>query len=668
MHMPQIAFDIQDEDYYPRLFPQASRSIMEFAEQEVILPKGPRKGAYFTLDFMPFMRFIFDAMQSTRWRKVAIVGPTQSGKSLVANNIPMLYTLFELNEDIIVGIPNMDLAKGIWMEKILPVINATRYRELLPTTGAGARGGVPTAMQLKNGATLRFIGAGGGDAQKSSHTARVIIMTEVDKMDDCGDASEESDPVSQIEMRADAFPQTSKIILECTVTHEGGRIWQEAMLHGTGSRAWVPCPVCGRFQELTQTGLVFDATDALTAEDTARYQCQHCPALWDDAMRRQALQTPRLVHRGQEILEDGTLFGEDPRTRTFGFHYSVLYSPIQTIGKTAAQQFEADASEYQEKKKAMIQSKWALPWREDMNQSSTLSFSFLRQRAMQSQVELKTVPAWSEFIVFTVDVQKRWMYWHADAYKRDGSSQVIEYGVTDIVDESDRAIAKALDQTADIASEGWEQTGDPDTILRPRLCLLDIGYRYDIIAPWLRNRTGWFGCKGRARGNKIGAIGGKAIFNIPGILTIKIQDDGNKIWFIDVDATKALVHDRYFLGQGQPGYTEVPRDITTGYMASIASEKREYDSSGDGFVWVKIRRRNDYLDCRSYGVAAHMYLAQLARRGEDQTDARAKQHETPTERPRPQYLLPESARKAKQPRPPGVVGGGWLGASGRHFS
>ncbi len=682
---PALAVEIANDDFFPLLFPRATRDIQTFAEQEVVLPKGPRRGTYFDPTFMPCMNFVFDAIMDPYWRKVAVVGPTQSGKSLVCNNIPMLYALFELREDVIVGIPDMELARGIWTEKIKPVIEATRYQALLPTTGSGARGGVPTSIELKNGVFLRFMGAGGGDAQRSSHTARIIIMTEIDKMDDIGEASEEADPVSQIEMRADAYADTSKILLECTVTTELGRIWQEAMVTGTGAKVHVPCPKCGAFQPLEPGGLVFDGQDVLTAEESARYRCCKCEAMWTDSERRNALLRPLLVHRGQEVV-DGAVIGEIPRTRTFGLHYNVLYSPMQSLGKTAAQQWEADNSELKEKKKAMMQSKWAVPWHEEMVGTNVLSYSFLRQRALASEVEMKLVPEWYEFLIMEVDVQKRWLYWHVDAYRRDGTSQVVEYGVTDIVDDSDKSIRKALDQTFDIAQEGWplqNAVEGEESVIQPRLCLLDTGYRYDIIAGWLKGRTGWFGVKGIGRGMKQKMTGSKSMFTIPGIVQIRMQDDGNKIWFVEVDNTKALVQDRYFLGQSQPGYTEVPKDVTQGYMMSLTAEKREYSGNNDdGFVWVKVRRRNDYLDCRSYGVAGAMYLAQKMKRDDAglkaKVDANKKMEKgTADEEQKANFLVrpadekkdsPPPAPKSPARRPPPPKRQSWFGTSGRYFS
>jgi phage terminase large subunit GpA-like protein len=168
--------------------------------------------------------------------------------------------------------------------------------------------------------------------------------------------------------------------------------------------------------------------------------------------------------------------------------------------------------------------------------------------------------------------------------------------------------------------------------------------------------------------------GSKSMFSIPGIVQIRMQDDGNKIWFIEVDNTKALVQDRYFLGAGQPGFTEVPRDVTQGYMMSLTAEKREYSGGDDGFVWVKIRRRNDYLDCRSYGVAGAMYLAQKMKREDATLDAKVESNRqmakgTGNTEQKANFLIrkeePAKPSPKRRPTPPRQ---NWFGASGRYFS
>ena len=75
--------------------PKVVRTAREFAEQEVRLPKGPRKGMTFSVDYMPLTGYILDAINDNYWSKIAIVACTQTGKSLLGTNIPTLYYLAE---------------------------------------------------------------------------------------------------------------------------------------------------------------------------------------------------------------------------------------------------------------------------------------------------------------------------------------------------------------------------------------------------------------------------------------------------------------------------------------------------------------------------------------------------------------------------------------------
>lgn len=586
-----------------RLFPVTARSITKFASEEVRLPKGPRRGLLYDPEYAPFNKFIFDAIMDERWRKVSVVGPTQNGKTLIATNIPLLYFLFETNEDVIFGLPSMDLASGMWAEKLNPVIEDSDYKHLLPTKGAGSRGGSFNAVRFKNGINLRFMGAGGGAEQMSSHTAKYVILTEVDKMDQSRGDGSEADPVSLIQNRCDAF-EDSKIIMECTVTNEQGRIWQESMVNGSGGEIYVPCPKCNYIQEIGRSGLHFDTSSSLAAEESAYYQCEKCEAKWTNNDRLEALDNPFLVHRGQSIdQKKGIVVGELPPTRNFGIHYNVLHSPMQSLAKTAGQQWEADRSDLKEVKKAMIQSKWAVPYRDEDIDRDQITQQTLRKLADKSDYSLGDIPDWADNLIFEVDVQKGYCYWQIEAYSiQTMRSIVIEYGTVDQREDSDSGFINMLNDLNEIAIEGWSGMG-------ASLKMMDTGYKYDLISPWLKRNPSWYGVKGIGKGQRAKLSGAKEIYKIPGILSIRPQDNGDKIWFIEVDNTKALVHDRYLIESDNIDcFRYVPNDVDISWIKSITAEVREWDELGEDFVWKKVRRRNDYLDCASYGVAGAYFL------------------------------------------------------------
>jgi len=219
------------------------RTLREFAEQDLIIPDGPARGTRFRVDRQPLFGLFLDEVDSGRWMRFAVSGCVQSGKTLLAVVLPCLFHLFETGETVIMGLPDANMAGDKYFDDLHPAIAASRYRGFLPRAGGGSRGGKVQSIRFGNGAELRFMSAGGGDGQRAGKTARVVVATEVDKMDTTAESSLETNKVSQIEARTSAYDLRARIFLECTVTVEEGRIWRE-IKQGSDSRIIVPCPRC----------------------------------------------------------------------------------------------------------------------------------------------------------------------------------------------------------------------------------------------------------------------------------------------------------------------------------------------------------------------------------------------------------------------------------------
>src|SRR5690349_20861733 len=110
--------------------PRRLRPMRAFAEQEIVIPTGPFEGRRFRCARQPYTGLWFDAVDSGRWSRCVATGPTQSGKTLSCFVIPLMYHRFEIGETVICGLPDMDMAADKWREDILPVIEASKYREL----------------------------------------------------------------------------------------------------------------------------------------------------------------------------------------------------------------------------------------------------------------------------------------------------------------------------------------------------------------------------------------------------------------------------------------------------------------------------------------------------------------------------------------------------------
>jgi hypothetical protein len=297
--------------FLARARPARVRSMRRFAEEEIIIPEGPFAGRRFRCSRQPYSGLWFDEVDSARWSRCVATGPTQSGKTLSCFVIPLLYHLFEMGETVICGLPDMDMAGDKWREDILPAIEQSRYRSLMPRAGGGSRGGKVEAMQFLNGATLKFMSGGGSDKSRAGFTSRVVVITETDGMDQPGAASRESDKITQLEARTRAYGSRKRIYMECTVSTEQGRTWREYQ-EGTRSRIVLPCPHCQAWVSPEREHLTSwqGAQSQAEARVTAKFSCPACGEVWSHEDRLNANAGCKLLHEGQSIDADGTVHGD----------------------------------------------------------------------------------------------------------------------------------------------------------------------------------------------------------------------------------------------------------------------------------------------------------------------------------------------------------------------
>ena len=625
---------------FAEMRPRAVRTLREFAEQEIVLPSGPRRDLRFEVAFMPWTGLVLDEIESGRWRRIFGTGSVQSGKTLLFLQAPTLYHLFEVEEDVIMGAPKLELGYSIFRQRILPVMRRTRYRDLLPAAGPGSKGGKTEAIEFRNGATLRFMGAGGDDAQRASYTARVVVMTELDKMDVPGEVSREADPVRQMEARTSAFGSEARIYGECTISTKEGRIYQETDVLGSGSRVLIRCRHCREWIYPERNGLVGwrDAPNQAMAGRQAGYACPKCGAVWDEADRQAALQRPVLLHRGQTIDRRGHVAGEVPDTATFGVKWNAMHSPLVPMATIAEDEWRADRLATQSEERALCQFTWTLPW-EEKELAKQVSYGLLARHAGEypfdplgaiSSRPAGPLPEGVEFTIGTVDVQKAQLYFAVDGYAVDGLTRwTLAYGVEEIVpegatsDPTERDICRALDAVLDVLDRY-----QCDSVW------VDSGYRYEgtlghTVREWCRvQREHVHPIVGRAHGQMERMTGKRMDLppDVPDLIQARYQDDGGHLFFLDVDRLKDEVHFRLFREEGMPGYHWFPRDaandartdrargagsqgwIFSHYMRAKREIRINKVSGREERVWRETGRY-DLWDCSAYSLAGAMLTA-----------------------------------------------------------
>ncbi len=460
------------------------RPISQWVEEEITLPPhGTHKNKPFRHSRHPVSRIWFDAIDSGRWWRYAVVAPTQCGKTLMCYVLPVLYHLFELNETVIIGLPDMRMANDKWVRDFLPVIESSRYSALLPKGGEGARRGkITSAIAFRHGATLRFMSSGGGDKARAGFPGcRVVAITETDGMDEPGIKSREGDPCQQIENRLRSYlERLRRTYMECTASIPQGKIWVE---YTSGSKSCIvrPCPYCDEWVTPEREHLKGwqDAKDVFEAEAKSAWHCPKCEVAWTQEDREYGWRYARLVHDGQEITVDEELIGDDPRTHTLGFRWGAIDNPFTTAGACGAEEWRARESKDKENaEKDICQATNAQPYVGDMQNEISLEPHQVADRVVSYKRGI--VPPKCVGIAIGIDTHRRDLYWEAKAVLIDGdvcTLHVIDHSRLDldINKLSKEAIYLGLKELKKQFAVGWmDETGKK---WYPTQVWIDSGYK-----------------------------------------------------------------------------------------------------------------------------------------------------------------------------------------------
>ena len=624
------------------------RSLRQFAEQEIVIPEGPAEGRKWRAHRQPYGVAIFDLIDQGPWRRRAFLGCVQSGKTFHAFLVPLLWYLFEHRDKVVCGVPTMDLAHAKWADEIWPVILRTRYAELLPKKGAGSRGGSKLEeVRFGNGAVLKFMSGHGGDEKRSGFTARVVVATEVDKFDTAAESSREADPISQLEARTDRYDGQEEVTLECTVSIEEGRIWQE-YTNGTQSRFVHECPHCHGWVGPEREDLLGwqDGETRPAARRQAYFACPGCRERITEKQRYEMVQGYRVIHRGQEITPEGQVTGQPAETDTLGLRWSAFQNLFWSPGKIGAREWSARrARDRENAEKLMRQFVWSLPHESADVCLTPLDPDVVARR--QSKLRKGLIPADCLGVAVGVDTGKRKLHWLAMALLPDNRRAVLDYGDQAVAADElgvRRALVKALGELQAYFLGGWQEIGaarrGPDQVW------IDSGYHEhtDAVYEFCRQANGelvtgserWRPSKGYGEGQQ-----GATRYSGPKQKSREIRYIGREFHLIKSRrAAQMVVHvnSDHWKGDLRQGLAIAPAEPEAVLLYEVASPsehneliahlmaeepKEELNSKGvPVIVWKRIRRQNHWLDAGYAAAAACELIRELhhAKQTQDQPE------------------------------------------------
>jgi phage terminase large subunit GpA-like protein len=399
-------------------------------------------------------------------------------------------------------------------------------------------------------------------------------MTEVDGMDEARGKSREADPVEQFIARIKAYGELARIYMECTVSIDRGRIWQEYQA-GSASRIVLLCPCCAHWVTPEREHLTGweDAEDQLTAMERAHLICADCQAPWTEQQRVHANQHARLLHKGQEITADGVIVGPRPRTRTLGFRWTAANNMLAPISLVGGEEWAAaHAINHDNANKKMQQFVWAIPHEPDDREVVALSIDAVTKR--QSHTPQGLVPAWADCLTMGVDCGQYLLHWVllAGDVVRSRHVQIVDYGVEEVHSRQYRveeALSMALGSLAGRAEDdGWpDERGEAK---HPDLIWYDSGWKpVPVYRHCKKHGPRHWPAKGFGLGQYTGpryhqpkTTGATtvAIFDGFHLSKIKNNDVGPvQLYEHDADRAKARVHDRLGTPEDEAGALLLPQ-------------------------------------------------------------------------------------------------------------
>mgnify|MGYP000745957100 CR=1 FL=1 len=626
------------------------RSRVQFAEQCVWIPEGKHVGEKWRRGSQPYAYHLLNSMDTRGFRRFAVTGCVQSGKTLNTLVINCCWHLFEHRHTVVYGVPDLKMARDKWEEELLPVIEASPWmRRFLPSGGAGSKGGFTTKIRFRNGSVLKFMGAQGDDSKRSAFTAQVLFMTEVDRYDEAGGTSREASPAQTMCDRVGASGDDAFIYEECTMTTERGRINQQFHA-GTGTELHVECVSCGHGVLPSREHFVgYQGCDSVVeARRQACFVCPQCKVIWSDAERHDMLSRMIPVDRGQELVRNELgeleLSGDSPETRVLSMRWNAFHNRFWSVPYLAEKEWEGlySAATDDEEKQAR-QKRWTLPAAPDEEVLDPVTARDVMDR--HNATPRGVIPVGTVRLSAGVDVRKTQLHFVVIAWDAVGTGTVIDYGIMPVNSKelgTKTAVLQALETLRDYKFYTLRDNDgeierlpayqfEDGTRMPIAWTLVDGNWKSPIIREFMR-RTMAKGIKGwmhvLGRGQSEPPRSGRGGYTHPNKLTDVVKWIGDdpcyiswsdkyqlRALFANSDWWKTFVHEGFESPSGAVGALscwlamtedELREARTYGQQLAAEGARLQY-VKGRGSVWVwrnETGRQNHFFDCTYYACAA----------------------------------------------------------------
>jgi phage terminase large subunit GpA-like protein len=547
---------------YKRLKPPPKLTISEWADQfRKLSPESSAEPGSWNTSRAEYQRGIMDALSDPSLETVVVMSSAQVGKTEILNNA-IGYFISQDPSPMLVVQPTLDMAQTWSKDRLAPMLRDTPILGGLVKDPRSRDSGNTTLHKIFPGGHVTACGAN-SPSSLASRPVRNVFFDEVDRFPIS--AGSEGDPVSLGKKRASTF-WNRKIFLVSTPTNKGASRIETAFEESDQRRYYVCCPDCGHSQVLRWANVKWEEDKP----ETAKYVCDDCGSLWDDAQRAR-------------IIKTGKWLADKPTKKIAGFHLSALYSPWTPLEDGVRDFLEA-------KKQPATLRVWVNTflgetWEEQGEQIDDYD---LANRAE----DWDAIPEDVLLLTAGVDVQDDRLEAEIVGWGRDEESWSIAYK-TIHGDPSAPAVWRDLDE---FLGQSFEHELGEDMIVRAT-CIDSGGHHTQAVYKYVAPREG----------KRIYAIKGVGGEGRPIIGKPSKNNIGKiKLFPVGVDTAKLLLFSRFRISEPGPGYCHFPVGREDEYFKQLTAEKiaTRYHKGFAKREFVKTRTRNEALDVRVYAMSA----------------------------------------------------------------
>lgn len=585
--------------------PKKSVSVLDWAAKNIYLPSDTAEPGKYNAERAPYQKEILERFSpDDPTREIFLLFGSQTGKTTIVQ-LAMLYYMKEIPSPQAFAFPNEGELKAFVKMKFNPILGANPQVRATLGRGLNNTGDTLTEKQYAGG-FLRFVTTNVASNLRG-YSVRVMICDEADAYP--VNVEGEGDPLDQLKKRQNTFEYSKKYAVTSTPVNHHSHII-DLIENSSYRKYFVPCPHCKELLTLEFEDFHYTTNDEGTFIKEAYFECPHCKGHIYENDKPWFMKT----ENGAKWIPTNPLA---PPNRE-GYFLPSFYVPLGWLSwKSIAQEYLDAVNEKDDiKKEAKLTAFYnTVLGRQYKSMLVAPEWRVLYEKALRSDYGAGgKIPQWVSVITTGTDVQKYRIETTVIGWGKRGRNLTIEhhiFGCSAGEDTSDPQCSAWKMWEAFILNGEWER--EDGFILHSTGNGVDRSYNADTINILYRqlNNPLFIPIRGNNKHDVESCIPTRKETKMKReIVKGKGQIESVAVFYdTPVDKIKSIVYQDLSKEDDEEESRSYiaffPNNLTEEFYQQLTSEEYVYDSRKKTLQWVKIRERNETLDCRVYNYAIY---------------------------------------------------------------